>query len=92
MIEVKEAIQKAVEFAEQIYGGKPADVRVEEVDSTDDIWLITLSFEVLARAPGLPIPVPSARLDLMVHERQYKIFQVNKSDGRVQSMKIRQVG
>ena len=91
MIEVKEAIQRAVEFAEKIYGGKPADLRVEEVDSTDDLWLITLSFEIMVVPPGLPTmsAIPTA---FMVPERQYKIFQVNKTDGRVQSMKIRQVG
>ncbi|HEY8751115.1 MAG TPA: hypothetical protein VIM11_24240 [Tepidisphaeraceae bacterium] len=87
MIAVKEAIQRAAAFAEDIYGGRPAGFRVEEVDSADDLWLITLSFEVEKRATIL-----SHAASLTTLERQFKIFQVDKSDGSVRSMKIRQVG
>jgi hypothetical protein len=89
MIDVREAIQKALAFAEQIYASKLDDPRVEEVDSTGIHWLITLSF-------SLPrVETNSALRNAIIGtslERQYKIFKVNKSDGAVSSMKIRELG
>lgn len=85
MIDVAEAIGRATQFADQIYAGKLDDLRVEEVDSDDDHWLITLGFE-------LPTTLSALRAAINVPERRYKIFRVNKSDGQVTSMKIRQVG
>ena len=88
MVEIKEAVQRAIDFAEQIYASKLDQPRIEEVDSTDNEWLITLSFNLPAVAgSGIRAPATGERTD-----RQYKIFQVNKNDGRVASMKIRELG
>ena len=84
MVDVKEAIRSAAQFVEQISSARPEDLRVEEVDSTEDFWLITLSFI-------LPASVIRGAIETSA-ERQFKIFSVRKTDGHVESMKIRQVG
>ena len=87
MIDVHEAIRKSLEFAEQIYASKLDDARVEEVDTTGKNWLITLSFH--------PPRAKTSRLAQAIAgqpDREYKVFQINKANGRVNSMKIREVG
>jgi len=89
MIAVKEAVAKAVEFAEDMlrernvmsppYG---SEILLEEVerakDGPNDVWLITLS--VPARTPLGPIG-----------RREYKLFTVRGDTGEVVSMKIREL-
>ena len=81
---VKDAIQRAIQFATEIYGATPEGLRLEEVVSDDNHWDITLGFDK-------PDPSPLRRA-IGVPDREYKIFRVRKSDGSVESMKMRMVG
>lgn len=89
MVDLKQAIQSAAAFAQQIYGNEPVEVRVEEVDASQDSWFITLSFKVPTLAASTV--APSFRELLRAGERQYKVFTVDKGGGEVRSMKIRQL-
>lgn len=71
MVEISQAIQRAIEFAEQIYASKLHQPRVEEVETTDAEWLITLSFRERT-------VVGSALREAVLggdSDRQYKIFR-----------------
>jgi hypothetical protein len=81
MITVKEAVAKAIEFAQGMLGVPASEVLLEEVelgkDGPNDVWLITLS------APG--------RAGIAVLRRDYKKFIVRGDTGEVVSMKIREL-
>jgi hypothetical protein len=86
MIDVRQAAQSASNFIVSLYAGQSlSDVRLEEVEVSDDdkYWLITLSF--LAQSPGYGV------LNLPVLKRQYKILKVDRQTGDVLSMKIREL-
>lgn len=81
MINVKAAVKSAIEYLEFVQnelGGQLQDVRLEEVELSEDKshWLITLGYY-----PGTGI----------VRDREYKAFKVNSQDALVESMRIRQV-
>lgn len=92
MIDVKQAVKAAIQFAQDVLGPEQArGARLEEVEISADRahWLITLglphreslesrrtAFETLAGIPG--------KLD-------YKVFKVDMNTGKVLSMKIRPV-
>lgn len=95
MIDVKAAVIAAKAFLEEMYP-KASAIRLEEINSDDNMpfvrlgpeyWAITLSFvnpedyEVLEQ---LGIANDS------IKKRSYKVFRVNKSNGEVISMAIRQ--
>jgi hypothetical protein len=86
MIDVRQAVQAAVKFAEALYGDKKQiHPTLEEVELTEDErhWLITLGF------PKQNLSVVEALSGN--GQRDYKIFTVNSQDGKVISMKIRSV-
>lgn len=88
MIDVKEAAQTASNFFAGLYADQTlSDVRLEEVELTEDerFWLITLSFP--SDNPLQKVLTHMAGIDRST--RQYKIFKVDASTGRVVSMKIR---
>ena len=80
MITVKEAVAKAIEFAQAMLGA--TDFLLEEVElgkrGPSDVWLITLS---VAGRSGLAT----------LGGREYKTFTVRASTGEVVSMKIREL-
>ncbi|MGA3025152.1 MAG: hypothetical protein ABSF98_10300 [Bryobacteraceae bacterium] len=79
MIDVKQAVQASVRFAESILGPERAQqMLVEEVEYAEDrvSWVITLSLP----AGGL-----------QVFGKEYKTFVVDAETGEVRSMKIRQL-
>lgn len=92
MIDVKQAVKAAAQFAEDVLGPENVQgARLEEVETSEDgaHWLITLgflrpdapesrrtAFEALAGIPG---------------KRDYKLFKVDMETGEVISMKIRSV-
>jgi hypothetical protein len=85
MIDVKQAAQSASNFIVALYSDQTiSDVRLEEVEVSDDekYWLITLSF--LVQFPGGIVALPVVR-------RQYKILKVDRQTGNVLSMKIREL-
>ncbi len=81
MITVKEAVAKAMEFAQAMLAVPVSELLLEEVelgkDGPNDVWLITLS------APG--------RAGISVLRRDYKRFVVRGDTGEVVSMKIREL-
>jgi hypothetical protein len=91
MIDVKQAVKAAIQFAEEALGPEEAGgARLEEIEMTSDeaFWLITLglpdrailegrtAWETLAGASG---------------KRDYKVFKVDVRTGKVVSMKMRNV-
>jgi hypothetical protein len=90
MIDVKEAVQRARQYLMELFSDEqPQLVRLEEVELSEDegTWRITLSFfpgtapKSLAAALGLPVP----------EQREYKTVAIRAADGKVQSVRIRQL-
>lgn len=86
MIDVKTAVNAAVQYARELYGASDdfAPLLEEVEPSSDDrYWFVTLS---------LPVPLSGiAALAMREPERRYKIFKVDAETGAVHSMKIRSV-
>lgn len=92
MIDVKQAVNIAVDFFRDMYAKESyADLRLEEVEfliDSPERWLVTLSFtrpvstetEQLASTIGVQLP------------REYKVFEINAESGQVYSMRIREAG
>jgi hypothetical protein len=85
MIPVKEAVSKAVEFAQTVLDPvRASQILLEEVDTgkldSEEVWLITLS-----------MPKPGAMSALLTAVRDYKTFTINGQTGQVLSMRIRQI-
>ena len=85
MIDAKAAATVAIKYFNDFYAGSGfSDVKVEEVELTDDNkWLITLGYF----DPRKDDPSP---LVFTYGKRKYKIFSIDQ-DGVVKSMKIRSV-
>jgi len=84
MIEVKRSVAEALHFLQEMLEGEGlTDVRLEEVELSDDgsLWHITLSFlrrppqSDLVSALGLP-------------QREYKMITMSSDTGEMRSMKI----
>jgi hypothetical protein len=99
MIDVKQAIQKAKEFATDMLG--QSDLLLEEVSSDDEAFEITLSMPrragttehalgnvAAATASGNPLSLLAKNY---AANREFKEFRVLKSDGTVSKMSIRQL-
>lgn len=76
-IDAKQAVQAARSYLNQIQGGVPYNLNVEEVDQTPNkrYWLITLGYNESA----------------FINSKVYKIFTIAADDGEVVSMKIAHV-
>lgn len=86
MIDVKEAIQKAKDFARDVLG--LSDLLLEEVSTDGDAFLITLS---LPRRAGKNRNQLVSPFTPYAYDREFKEFRVAKSDGNVTKMLIRQI-
>ena len=92
MIDVKQAVKAAAQFAEDVLG--PENVRgarLEEVEISEDggHWLITLGFLNSDTPEG-----GRSAFEVLAgirEKREYKVFKVDAETGRVLSMKIRVV-
>jgi hypothetical protein len=82
MITLKDAVKAAQELAEELYG-ELAEILVEEVESKEKTWIVTLSFLTEAKTNG-PLAAFSNR-----YTKWYKRFEVDAVTGTVLSMKIR---
>ncbi len=92
MLELKEAVQRAKDFVRDIYGPDAKDVRLEEVNRSDDgIWLITIGFRDLfaSEIPSLPQSILS-QWDILrgptAFPRVYKVLRVDPQTGSVAAM------
>jgi hypothetical protein len=73
-------------FAQETLGAhRTAGIRLEEVDSTDDSWLITLSM-IGPRDPEGGLSISAA----FAGKRQLKIFTARRDTGEIIAMKIRE--
>lgn len=86
MIDVREAVNKAVRYFSAIYEGKFSNVLVEEVESDDKYWYITLGYD-------LPPTTATSIIEQLRSKapRAYKLFKLDGINGDVVSMKIREV-
>ena len=83
MINLKEAIKKAEDHAKYIFGDPLMDLKVEEFESSEDTWLITLGWDELTKN------MTSIQIAMGLNtERVYKIFYVNKETGNIDKMKM----
>jgi hypothetical protein len=85
MINVKEAVAKATEQAQELLGANPSDLRLEEVEvlsrsQGNDVWAITLSM-------WAPSPLGSGH----GFHRTYKTFMIDSQTGDFIAMKIREL-
>jgi len=89
MIEFKTAVKTAIEFLAEAYPNENLrDLRLEEIElsANEEFWYITVSYAGDASSlSGL------ARAIAGPPDREYKVIAVRSEDGRVQSMKIRQL-
>lgn len=83
MLDAKQAAEKALNYFQDFYNASTfGNLQVEEVEVSDEGWLITLGYD--------DISTEALKL-LNIGKRKYKIFTIDKSIGTVKSMKIRVV-
>jgi hypothetical protein len=90
-IDVKGAVKVASSYLEQLYDKQLLqDVLLEEVRRSEDdrYWLVTMGF-------SRPLP-PRTLFEKMVSDsgpvmkREYKIFEIDSTNGEVRGMRIRE--
>jgi len=94
MIDVKEAVSNSIAAAKEFYAGTDVrNIMLEEVelDEGEKVWLITLGFFLPESRPATEIGQLLAPLGGIKYEKKYKIFKVNAENGKVESMKIREI-
>lgn len=94
MIDVKQAVAGGASFLANTFADEEIrDVRLEEVELSEDerLWHITLSFLRKQGATSDLSKALEAMSPLKQWERDYKVLAIRAEDGRVQSMKIRQL-
>ena len=98
MVDLKAAATSASNYFALAMDGKVRDIRLEEVEISDDgsSWRVTLSG--LVPAPENPRTLMSygrepilQQLTKEQEERAYKLFDVDAATGQVRAMKIRLV-
>lgn len=95
VIDVRQAVEKAMEYLRMLYAGEGiGNVLLEEVELSDDEqeWLVTLGFDRLVRDSFNPLDQMANPLGNILRPkttREYKVFHVGADDGRVISMKLR---
>ena len=90
MIEIKDAVTAAMEFARGVYDDRELrGLRLEEVEADlyTPAWKITLGW---VEPDYQPVAVLEGMLSQHSAPRVYKTFLVDAKSGQVQSMKIRE--
>lgn len=86
MIDVKKATEIAIQYFKDLYPDKLKKISLEEVElsTNEEFWYITLGFDqkIESMFNGL---APDA------FERKYKKFKIDTKEGKVWSMKIREI-
>lgn len=99
MIDVTTAVKNASNYFKEIEktlnGKVPENLRLEEVEKSEDAehWLITLGYDSRSPAPDMPSIFPPAITQETAwrYERAYKLFRIDGDTGEIESMKIRKV-
>lgn len=104
-IEMQNAVRIAKTQAQQLFDGQTLpNLMLEEVDfdETKQVWLITLGYDSHQLIKTIKVPVEEAASfasemfgslggEIIEEKRPrvYKVFQIDASDGRLLSMKMR---
>jgi len=94
MIDMKQAVQTAMEFCRNLYGQeKSADFLLEEVELTEDekFWLVTIGFN---SGQGETIQPPTSASGSSFSKRPdhvFKTMKVDANNGRALSLKIKKL-
>jgi len=93
MIDVKKAVSFSMQAIHDFYDKQElTDLALEEVEQTDNQWLITLSFLVPNKKPNKNNMFAMAAVaDEKQYIRKYKIFAVDAESGKILYMKIREL-
>jgi hypothetical protein len=85
MIDIKMAVDKAANYLVKFFPNA-IDIQLEEIemDKTEQHWLITLSFIEKKNVGDHISIIPSSR-------KNYKVFKLDSTTGKVISMKIREI-
>ena len=93
MIDVKQAVANAKEFAQTTLGGKHSDYSLEEFERDTykgrEVWLITLGMPRNVAEPAIPALGDRLGALLGPADREYKTFAVDADSGEVLAMKLR---
>ncbi len=90
-IDVKEAVQRAKDFAAELFKPeKISQLGLEAVELTDNrrYWLVTLGFTRPALYSRTGRPSPLDQVLPRTEPREYKIFRVDASSGEVTKVDI----
>lgn len=86
MTTVRDATQKAIQAFGEIFQDGYQNLRLEEVEISDDerYWYVTLGYD-------LPAVHPAVALLGAKSERAYKVVKIEDMTGKVISIKIRKI-
>ncbi len=94
MIEMKQAVQTAMELCRNLYGQeKAADYLVEEVELTEDekFWLVTIGFNIGQGETSQPSTSASGGSSTKKPEHIFKTMKVDANSGRALALKIKKL-
>ena len=89
MIDVKDAFESAKKYFKDMYGESIQGVALEEVELSDDesYWYITIGYMDSSQLVG-----PTGyQFSPFGPGRAYKIFKIDANNGKVMSMKVRNI-
>jgi hypothetical protein len=87
MVDLKDAIRRAKEYAIQVLELDPAEILLEEVVPSNDHWSITLSFNsrMGPKVVG-PLAEYARRASPWPENREFKSFRIKRDTGEVDGM------
>jgi hypothetical protein len=89
MIDVKQAVNSAERYIQDVYGEQVSEIFLEEVERIESDWMITMSFVLPFERV---VSSPSSAIDIgAITHRSYKILQIDSETGVVKSMRIREI-
>lgn len=93
MIDVKQAVQAARNYARDVFGD--IDPTVEEIEresyNKHDVWKITLGFPSTSYSAGRSGLDLLSRAELRFSSKDYKSFLIDPQTGETLAMKIREL-
>jgi hypothetical protein len=92
MIDVKDAVQVAVQYCGQLFGNIMNRLQLEEVVLSDDEkhWYITLGYDVPGDSQMDKLGTALSGFAPRTAERKYKVVDVDAETSKVRAVKIRQ--
>ncbi len=94
MIDMKQAVQIALDFCRSLYGqDKLADLLLEEVELSEDekFWLVTVGFDLGQEETSQTSPNISGGSPAKKLEHVFKTMKVDANNGRALSLKIKKL-